>query len=431
MIRSCPNCASRLVYDISLGALSCNKCGGIFTVEEIDTSKFIDEDIRPSLDRANDISGVSDASPDPFSETATKTSKEIDQIFAKEAHRAMMDTNVYSCPACGADIIVSNTEASTFCIYCGNPSIVFSRIKSVQRPEGIIPFSVSRTTAVDLIRKKLTQGAFIPNEIKNFKSESIVGLYVPYYVSSITYEDTIIVEYMEPNAGYNGRRGRIFVEQEKRTVPFTGKCDFDRITSDACMNFNNDLSYHVEPFDLSEIKPFEEDYLLGFYSDIPDVDYNDAFKQASSRAAEVVKKEVLNLVDGYQKKVVYSKPHVINNGTPLLVMLPMWFMTYRYKNETYTAIVNGQTGKVVAGVPISKPKLILKCTLITLAFLTASLALCLAVSRFNFYYTIIAGILGVALMVKALPLVDKAKKQLIMSKSDTTRRFVSGRQEGQ
>ena len=33
MIRNCPNCASKIVFDASLGALSCDKCGGIFDVE--------------------------------------------------------------------------------------------------------------------------------------------------------------------------------------------------------------------------------------------------------------------------------------------------------------------------------------------------------------------------------------------------------------
>ena len=35
-------------------------------------------------------------------------------------------------------------------------------------------------------------------------------------------------------------------------------------------------------------------------------------------------------------------------------LLPAWFITFRYKNEPYTILVNGQTGKVVGSVPVDK-----------------------------------------------------------------------------
>ena len=37
-------------------------------------------------------------------------------------------------------------------------------------------------------------------------------------------------------------------------------------------------------------------------------------------------------------------------------MLPVWFMTFRYLNEAYTILVNGQTGKIIGAVPYFKRK---------------------------------------------------------------------------
>ena len=45
------------------------------------------------------------------------------------------------------------------------------------------------------------------------------------------------------------------------------------------------------------------------------------------------------------KSVVVSNPQIqIQKET--YAMLPAWFMTFRYKENPYTMLVNGQTGKV-------------------------------------------------------------------------------------
>lgn len=38
-------------------------------------------------------------------------------------------------------------------------------------------------------------------------------------------------------------------------------------------------------------------------------------------------------------------------------MLPVWFLMFRYKGDSYTMLVNGQTGKTVGAVPAEKKKL--------------------------------------------------------------------------
>lgn len=47
-------------------------------------------------------------------------------------------------------------------------------------------------------------------------------------------------------------------------------------------------------------------------------------------------------------------------------LLPVWFMVFTYEGDSYTILVNGQTGKVVGGVPSDKNKIALWFSLITL-----------------------------------------------------------------
>jgi hypothetical protein len=46
------------------------------------------------------------------------------------------------------------------------------------------------------------------------------------------------------------------------------------------------------------------------------------------------------------------------------MLLPVWFMTYRYNGEVYSFAINGQTGKLAGTPPLDKKKLALVSTAI-------------------------------------------------------------------
>jgi hypothetical protein len=43
------------------------------------------------------------------------------------------------------------------------------------------------------------------------------------------------------------------------------------------------------------------------------------------------------------------------------MLLPVWFMTYKYNGKTYSFAINGQTGKLAGTPPLNKKKLGLVC----------------------------------------------------------------------
>ena len=49
-----------------------------------------------------------------------------------------------------------------------------------------------------------------------------------------------------------------------------------------------------------------------------------------------------------------TKAEMINRE---YMMFPAWFLTFRYEDEPYTILVNGQTEKVVGAVPYDKVKM--------------------------------------------------------------------------
>ena len=107
MIRNCRNCAGRVRFDIESQKIVCDTCSSGF---------------------------------------------EIGELSAESDKSAEMECDVYVCNSCGAEVVINNTESSTFCPFCGNASVVMSRVASFRRPETIIPFEVTAEDAAKNIK---------------------------------------------------------------------------------------------------------------------------------------------------------------------------------------------------------------------------------------------------------------------------------------
>jgi len=316
MIRTCPNCANDLRFDPALNKLSCDCCGGAFDVSEFD------------------------AIADGYEENDVVT------VTSEDETGEEMECKIYTCSSCGAQISMTDTEASTFCVFCGNPTIVFSRISRVKRPQKIIPFVVTKQEAEAKIRERMKAGFFIPPEVKDFNVELLRGIYIPYYVTDISYADSAVLSSRVKSGKHT--HTRYFLR--------TARCRFNRITTDGSNSLNDHTSERLEPFDYTGLRDFDEDYLSGFYADIADVEPDESRSTAANRARKLFEAALMDSIHGSNKKILHQNPKYKFNGDQVTAMFPAWFLTFRYLDKPYTVLVNGQTGKIVGGVPWAKAK---------------------------------------------------------------------------
>ena len=102
------------------------------------------------------------------------------------------------------------------------------------------------------------------------------------------------------------------------------------------------------------MKPFDEDYLAGFYSNVSDVTYSDVRTAARERGKEFFAEEAVKDVEAFDKKVIDSRPSIDVDTDMKYAMLPAWFITFDYKGKHHTILVNGDNGKVVCALPWRK-----------------------------------------------------------------------------
>ena len=297
----CKSCAGRLIFNPASQKLECKACGNSYRPEDV-------EDIYASRDSK------------------------------------YYDTRVYTCGHCGAEVITSDTESSTFCVYCGNPAIVFSRISREYKPDGLIPFKITKEEAISNITKKFLKNPIVPKEIAaKCKPENLRGIYVPYWVINADFSeaDYISGEVKRGKQTYTKYYSRA-CETRIRNLPIDGS----RILSD-------DTSLKLEPFYLEDSKDFDEDYLNGFYSNTSDLRYYDLRKSAAERCHKLVAEEVVKSIPRNNRnvKIRDSFYWIDIDDDPIYMMMPVWFFTFMYKGKPYTILVNGQTGKVVGTMP--------------------------------------------------------------------------------
>lgn len=303
MIVNCPNCAGRVIYDIEKSGLSCLSCGN-----------FID----------------------------SKDFRKYDSEVISEDEE-MMDFRIFSCKTCGAKITATDTEASAYCLSCGNPTLVFDRITKLQRPKKILPFTVSKERAMKAVEEK-KKAIMVSKAFKDTKIEQLHGIYVPYYITSVEYDGSMVGYYVEDDGD----------NKVKYYTKSSAYATYKWVSTDASSKLNDRTSQMLEPFHFSTAVDFNENYLVGFYSDIADVDEADAIGLAKKRVTDEMEYRIRadisrSMITGCRSSSVASKK-------PLLALLPMWALTFRHEGNPYTILVNGQTGKVVGGLPFDKKR---------------------------------------------------------------------------
>ena len=321
MATLCKNCSHALIYDPGIKMMLCTSCGSTFKAEEVESeAKKYREDERVSS--RGEIYG-----------------DDNEGVVEK-----FLENYIYTCSECGGEIVIHGSEASTKCVFCGNANVVFSRVSKEKMPDLIIPFSITKERALSAIREKIAHSIFVPTAIKNFQPEDVRGIYLPYWIVETEYQGSCRISSKVSSGKYTKT-----VYTSKR-----GNLHMKNFPVDGCAILSNESSSRLEPFNTSAMIPFDEDYLLGFYSNASDITYDELWRVAGGRAHEIFTEAALNGVRGSSPKIESESHTASVPNTYKYAMFPVWFVTFTYEGTHNTILVNGQTGKVVCGLPWRK-----------------------------------------------------------------------------
>jgi DNA-directed RNA polymerase subunit RPC12/RpoP len=309
LVYKCPSCGANMVFDSEKQQLVCPHCNTVRSVEDMEAN--LDDDT--------------------------------------------IEVKVYKCPTCGAELVTDTDTTATFCNYCGNSALIEDRIKQA-KPAAIIPFFVSKEQAKEAYLKWCKKGLLTP---KSFTSQStiekITGIYVPFWVYDYDTEVSLRADCTRVRVERHGdteltHTDHFDVYREVKTA-------YNKVPVDASEKMEDNIMDKLEPFNYESLKQFEMPYLSGFLSEKYNYTSDEMKERVEQRIKQYASTAARNTINGYASVAVIDENIRMKNTKTQYVLLPVWMLNYRYLSKNYVFALNGQTGKVVGNLPISKGKM--------------------------------------------------------------------------
>jgi predicted RNA-binding Zn-ribbon protein involved in translation (DUF1610 family) len=258
-------------------------------------------------------------------------------------------THSFQCASCGAAMSYSAKEASLACPFCASTELIEKKDVKTLAPSRVVPMVLDRDAAVEAMRGWLGRGFWRPGDLT--EQAAVVAMkpvYVPYWVfqaKTHTYwtADTdqtptgasgdwypLSGEHRSLHAGILiGASGALSAAETADICPF-------RLESAVAPEEANLHAYAVEEFAVSRkyARPLARQTLEALESRACD----DIYIPGRHR----------NLKVNVRIEDLSSEP----------ILLPVWIMAYRYKDQVYRFLVNGQTGQATGQAPLSWLKVV-------------------------------------------------------------------------
>lgn len=339
----CPACTGPLRFAGDSGKLVCDYCGSTYDIAEIEAM----------------YDGKNQSAAEAFAETEAELTEdrlESDGDWQQSEDGWGEDgkrLRAYNCPSCGAELICDETTAATRCPYCGNPSIVPGQFTDSFKPDYIIPFKLDKNEAVEALKRYYKGKTLLPKTFATQNNiEDIQGVYVPFWLFSGSVDADVQFHATRSRSHVRGNE-RITITEHYR-LRRAGRVNFEKIPVDASSKMPDAHMDAVEPYDYSELKPFSMAYLPGFMADKYDISTEDCAKRADERAVNSAVSMVSQTASGYDSVVPEAKQVQLHRGSVKYALMPVWLLSTRWNGESYLFAMNGQTGRFIGDLPVSK-----------------------------------------------------------------------------
>jgi DNA-directed RNA polymerase subunit RPC12/RpoP len=260
---------------------------------------------------------------------------------------------VYACETCGGAIASDQTTSMTSCPYCGNPIAITARFQGHLKPDLALPFQLAKADAKAALLNHYKGKPFLPRYFhEDNHIDEIKGVYVPYWLfdtildADAVYDCTKVRRYSDSRYNYT--------ETSHYKVNRTGSIEFKHLPVDGSARLADDLMESIEPFDYSQLAPFQTAYLAGYSANIYDVSAETALTRAHERILSTADEVVRTSVSGYDSVSKEQINASYRNSRCYYVLLPVWLLSTTFEGKVYTFAMNGQTGRLVGDLPVDK-----------------------------------------------------------------------------
>ena len=277
---------------------------------------------------------------------------------------AVHETLTVRCTSCAAETTMPADTTAALCPFCGCGIVATGTSKKAIRPQGVLPFRITKPQAAEQFRQWVNGLWFAPDALKKHaECATIHGVYVPAW----TYD-------ADAETDYTGERGEDYWEDESYTEtdangntvtrtrrvqktrwwPVSGHVSntFDDLLVMATRTLPPKHLNHLQPWDLPQLVPYADAYLSGFVAESYQVTLPEGFEQARAMMQPLIEQTICRDIGGDHQRISSSNTDC-RSITFKHLLLPVWISAYQFQNQTYRFLVNARTGEIQGERPYS------------------------------------------------------------------------------
>ncbi len=282
---------------------------------------------------------------DLFCSTCGTESAASDVIDKPHTQQASLHS--FRCESCGASMSYDASAKALRCPFCGSEKMTQRTDSRTLRPNLVVPFSIDRSQVETNLREWLRRGFWKPGDAAQLAAiREVTQVFVPFWVfSANTYT---------------------YWSGDSSPAPFGARGDWHPLSGDHRGQYRGLLVpassilatgevESISPFDLSRgVSPDKVD-LENVVVEEFRLPKKFARPLAQSKLEAMETAASMSYFPGRSRNVRVNVRVEGMTSDPFL--LPIWIMVYRYKDQPYRVLINGQTGKVAGSSPFAYNKL--------------------------------------------------------------------------
>ena len=340
----CPSCSAPLPFQPGAEKAVCEYCGTEFEIS------VLEEMYRKEEERAAQAAAAQESKWD--TEAAGGEWSEEEAALLR----------VFTCSSCGAELVCDENTMATECCYCGNPTLLPQRFDGMLKPDYIVPFKKTKQDAVAALKKFYEGKLLLPSAFTaGNRVEAIQPMYAPFWLFDSEVE--AYASFKASKDHVHETADEVITETKVYDCNRAGNMAFQRIPVDGSEKMDDDYMDSIEPFDYSDLVPFQATYLAGNLADKYDVNADTSAERADTRVKDSALRVLEDSVTGFDRHELQTGSVIKQKGEVIYAMMPVWILTTRYDGKPFTFMMNGQTGKVVGSLPIDQKKAFLYPTI--------------------------------------------------------------------
>jgi len=331
----CPQCRATTAYSVADGGLKCAHCG------------YYEPPAKPIVGKG--------------AEEFEFTVETVKAAAVAYAHGWGEARKELQCQNCGARATLPPGRLTYTCPFCGSNRVLQQDApQDSLRPRFLIPFQVEMEGCRSLVQTWLGSSWMTPKALRDMAGvANFAGVYVPFWtfdaVTTANWEAEVGHQETERYYDHHDKQWKTRTETIWRRESGSVREGFDDLLVAGTARLSKVLLERVQDYDTRALVLYDPKYLAGFMAQAYDVPLEVAWQsgretmRASTRLA-CRKQASTSQIRNFKMALNFHEE------SWRYILTPLYISVYRYEDEAYQVMVNGQSGEVAGQRPVDWPK---------------------------------------------------------------------------